>query len=145
MGIYPEEYLPELIPVEPALRPTELVLGICLEGLDVFGTVMVGILGGAVHHVIGDIVGLPEMVSLYHSDVDCVTYHLVAVVLVAVRSGFDLFMCQRDADIEMDIALLLTDAGHNAVHILLRSLDILLRTGNEDFTGLAEVAGFVLV
>ena len=70
---------------------------------------------------------------------------LVAVVLVAVGGLADLLLGQRVAEVQMDIALLLLDAEHDALQVLVLRLDILLRAGNQDLARLQDVARLVFV
>ena len=54
-------------------------------------------------------------------------------------------MSKRLAYIQMDISFLLLDTGHDAHHILLRSLDIFLCPGNEEFPCLQDVTRLIFI
>ena len=70
---------------------------------------------------------------------------LVAVISCEIRGGGDFLMSQRLADIEMDIALLLTNARDNAHEIFSRTLDILLPLRNTELPGLHDIARLVFI
>ena len=49
---------------------------------NIFRSIFVTVFESVVHHIITDIVGLPQLVTLYNPDVNCMSDRLVAVILV---------------------------------------------------------------
>ena len=54
-------------------------------------------------------------------------------------------MSERRTDIQMDIALLLLDSGHNAYEILTGTLDIFLCPRDQTLTSLEDIARLIFV
>ena len=65
---------------------------------------------------------------------------LIAVVLVAFCSFCDLFACKRGSDVQVNVALLLHYTDQDAVQVFAFLLDVLMLTGNHQFTCLQDVA-----
>lgn len=129
IGIDPKEDVPQFCAVQLPLDFREFALGIGPECLEVFRSIMVIELCGAVEDVVRHVVCLPELVALDDTYVHSVPDGLVAVILVVtMRRCLDLFVSQRLADIEMHIALCLSDADDYAVGVLTGLLHIFLGT-----------------
>jgi hypothetical protein len=91
---------------------------------------------------------LSEGIITPQTQVNCVngvTDGLVAVVLAALASDFDLREGERKAEIQMHVAFLLPDTHHYAVHILMAALDVFLGTGYQNLPGLSHVAGLIFI
>ena len=145
IGIDAQENVTKLRAVQTTLYLVELVLGIFRELLYILRSVKLSVLVTMVNKVVGDIVGLPKLVTGNDSLVNGMSYSLITVILVATGRQLDLIRSQRQTKVKMYIALLLADAHHNTVHVLRASLDILLSSGYKDLTGLADIARLIFI
>ena len=113
-----QENILQFLLVQCGFHQLQLAGHIFLESFQICFVVMVCVLGGVIHPVIGHIIGFPKLVALDDTAVYGVAHLLVTVVLVTFGRLDDFLLRDGGIDVHMNVALLLLDTQNNAFQIL---------------------------
>lgn len=109
------------------------------EGLQLLLGVLLAIGAGIVEQVVGNVVVGPQMVVAVDALVYETCHLLMELIGLQMPICLELLATQWLTDLEVDTSLGLDDASQDAVDIFARTLDVLLRTTEVEFTSLEQV------
>lgn len=95
IGIDVEENVPQFLSADAFLRRVKLMLHIADEFLGILGSIVFAVFESAADDVVGDIVGLPELVALYYPDIHGMPDEFIAVILVTQGGHGDFLRSER--------------------------------------------------